>query len=870
MMVDKSLMNGAFASYDFGAEAGSDRQLQRMRTLRFVCNGNRGIMRYTSAYALTRVVLVCALSLLAVSCNRAASPHPERLVPDKYASGDGQADFQGETLRYPFQVVLEGPVEPGLLGGKGGRHPVPNARLRFEVENPQTEARFVDNEGMAYETRTDAGGAALARLRLGQWCGDVWIIASTPDHPEVKPIRLRAVSGVRRIGGDLETTTHGVIEEIGLELRNADGAPAQGVEVFFSVEGGAGSDSSVGETRVISDAQGRAVTSWKMGGDVKRHFCSVQINDNRHDITPRERFDVALIEFEAMAMNKIHLFTILLGGLTIFIFGMTIMSRGLQRMADRHLRTALQLMTRNRFLGVLTGAAVTAMVQSSSATTVMLIGFVNAGMLTLAQGIGVVFGANVGTTFTAQLIAFRLDSLAYPAIVAGFLLATLLREPRQKAIGESILGFGLLFLGMMTMSDILKPLRYSPAFISWFAWFDCTPLGESGMMPFGPVLMCIVIGTLATCMIQSSSATIGIVLALCSQGIINFYTAVPLILGDNIGTTITANLAAVNANRDAKRVALAHSCFNLFGAAIMYVLFYVPFWGEQPLFLGFVDWLTPGEVFSSHPENLVRHAANSHTFFNLINVLVFLPFTTALARFCQWVIPPADSEQETVLQYLDPNLLKSPAIGLAQAVNELIFMIRKGEKSMDESCELLCNGPASLAGSVIKREQIIDRLQKEIIEYLVLLSQGDTTPEQSEIIPALIHVINDAERLGDHAESLVKISETLKAIEHTLTPEAVLSIKEIRACLNTQFDAIYRVLKGIDPHAAQDAINAEKDLARALTKVTEDEVERLNAGRISVQGSVVFLDALGHLERVGDHLVNIAERAAAILAVTRA
>jgi len=606
-----------------------------------------------------------------------------------------------------------------------------------------------------------------------------------------------------------------------------------------------------------------------MGSDVRRHFCAVQINDNRHNVTPQERFDVVLMEFEAMAMNKTQLITILLGGLAVFIFGMTIMSRGLQRMADRHLRTALQFMTRNRFLGVLTGAVVTALVQSSSATTVMLIGFVNAGMLTLAQGIGVVFGANIGTTMTAQLIAFRLDSLAYPAIAVGLALATLLRQPRHKAIGESILGFGLLFLGMMTMSDILKPLRYSPEFISWFSMFDCSPSNGSSMMPFTPVFMCLVIGTITTCVIQSSSATIGIVLALCSQGIINFYTAVPLILGDNIGTTITANLAALNANRDAKRVALAHTCFNLFGALIMYILFYVPAWRGQPVFLGFVDWVTSGEAFSSHPENLLRHAANSHTFFNLLNVMFFLPFTSLLARFCQWIIPPAQAEQETVLEYLEPNLLQSPAIALTQAVNEVIFMIRKGEKSMDESCELLCGGPQSLAESVMKREIIIDRLQKEIIEYLVQLSRGDTTPKQSKIIPAMIHVINDAERLGDHAESLVKINETFKTINNVMTPEAVQAIQDIQGCLNRQFDAIYRVLKGIDPHAAQDAIDASRELERVLHKATEEKVQRLDEGRVSVQGSVVFLDALGHLERVGDHLVNIAERAADILAVVR-
>ncbi len=813
-----------------------------------------------------RLLATCIAVVAIAGCQQAAPTAPERLRLDDYASGNEQAAFQGEALPSPFQVVLEGPVEPGLLGGSGSRRPVPGAAVRFEVEEPATGARFTQSDAPIYETSTDAGGLALARLQLGAWCGDVWITASAPEYPHIAPVRLRALSGVRRIGEDLETVTNGVIDAIGVELRNADGTPASGVEVLFGLEGGR--NSTLDATRVFTDEDGRAVTSWQMGGQVQRYFCSVQINDTRPGVGPEERFNVAAMRFEAMAMNKTHLFTVLLGGLAVFIFGMTIMSRGLQRMADKGLRAALHLMTRNRFTGVLTGALVTGLIQSSSATTVMLIGFVNAGMLTLAQGIGVVFGANIGTTITAQLIAFRLDSLAYPAIAVGLLLATVLKQPRHKAVGEALLGFGLLFLGMMTMSEILRPLRYSPAFIAWFSVFDCTP-GANGIMPFVPVLMCIVVGALTTVLVQSSSATMGIVLALCSQGIINFYTAVPLILGENIGTTITANFAAINANRDARRVALAHTFFNLFGAVYMYILFYVPLWDNQPLFLGLVDWITPGNVFAAHPENLLRHAANSHTFFNVINVLLFLPFSTVLARVCQWIIPPLPSEQESVLEYLEPKLLQSPAIALSQAVNEIIFMIRRGEKSMDESCELLAGGPAKLADSVLKREVIIDRLQKEIIEYLVQLSRRDTTPEQSEIIPAMIHVINDAERLGDHAESLVKIQDTFQAIGHDLTPEAKQAILDIDACLNTQFDAIYRVLKGIDPSAAQDAINAEKELKRVIGKATAEKVKRLDAGIVGVQGSVVFLDALGHLERVGDHLVNIAERASGILSVVR-
>ncbi|MCK5861073.1 MAG: Na/Pi symporter, partial [Candidatus Hydrogenedentes bacterium] len=529
--------------------------------------------------------------------------------------------------------------------------------IRFEVENPLTGAHFLDTNEPVAEKQTDAGGAAFVHLQLGNWSGDVWVVVSVPEYPDIPTVRLRAISGVRRIGTNLEAATGGTIDEIGLELRNPDGTPAEGVEVFFRIEGDATTGTSVGKTRVISDEQGRAVTSWKMGSDVSRLFCAVQINDNRPDIDPNERYHAALMEFEAMAMNRLQLITILLGGLAVFIFGMTLMSRGLQRMADTRLRAALHLMTRNRFAGVLTGAVITGLIQSSSATTVMLIGFVNAGMLTLAQAVGVVFGANVGTTITAQLIAFNLDALSYPTIAIGLLMTMSFKSPRLKAAGESLLGFGLLFLGMTTMSDILRPLRYSPDFISWFSMFDCAPADGVGIMPTSPLLMCILVGTITTCVIQSSSATVGIVLALCSQGIINFYTAVPLFLGANIGTTVTANLAALNANRDAKRVALAHTCFNLFGAAAMYFLFYIPAWNGQPVFLGFVDWLTPGDVFSAHPENLLRHAANSHTLFNILAVVLFLPFTITLARFCHWVIPTSETEQESILEYLEPNLL---------------------------------------------------------------------------------------------------------------------------------------------------------------------------------------------------------------------
>jgi Na/Pi-cotransporter len=813
------------------------------------------------------ITLPAALALLLTACG-GPPPPPDILLLDEYASGDEQAAPQDATLAQPFRVVVEGPVEPGLLGGKGSRRGVRGITVRFSIINPATGATFAESGAPVAEVTTDPGGAASARMQLADWSGDIWVEVSVPGHPTVKPLRMRAMAGVEKIGSDLETTTGGTIEEIGVRLQNPNGTPAQGIEVFFRVEGG-GEGSSVKHGRVLTDADGRAITSWKLGKSVQQYYASAEIRDTREAVSVRDRFDVRAIEFKAMGMNKLHLLTILVGGLAVFIFGMTLMSQGIQRMADRRLKSILQFMTQNRFMGALAGTIITAVIQSSSATTVMMVGFVNAGMMTLTQAVGVVFGANIGTTMTAQLIAFKLDALSYPAIALGLLLMGFAKRPQFKSLGKAILGFGLLFLGMMTMSDVLKPLRNSPEFISWFQMFDCTPV-NGGIMPVAPTLMCIVIGTLATCMIQSSSATVGLVQALCGQGLISFYTAVPLILGDNIGTTITANLSALSANRNAKRVAMAHTLFNLIGTAYMYVLFFVPLWHGQPLFLGFVDWITPGEVFSAHPENLVRHAANAHTAFNMLNMLMFLPFVHVLTRACQTIIPMGDADRDTVLQYLEPKLLQSPSIALAQAVKEVVYMVRKGQNSMNDSCALLCGGPASLEPKILEREELIDRLQQEITEYLVALSRKNLEPAESALIPALIHAVNDAERLGDHAESMVELQRLLAEGAYEVSPEAFDEIREIQACLNKQFEAIFVTLEGSNPRGVNEAIQQGGALTLLIKKCTEQHVHRLEIGKCHVQAGVIYLDALGHLERVGDHLVNIAERAGAILEVTSA
>ena len=636
--------------------------------------------------------------------------------------------------------------------------------------------------------------------------------------------------------------------------------------MHFWVEG-SGEGASVGRDSVVTDSEGRGVTSWRLGNKVQQYFALVEVEDGRRGVPPESRFRMRGIEFKAMAMNKRLMLVELLGGLAIFIFGMRCMSEGLQKMADRRLKAMLQMMTRNRLFSVGTGMLLTAMVQSSSAVTVMSVGFVNAGLMTLKQAIGVVFGANIGTTITAQIIAFRLEALAYPAIAIGLVTMALARRDSIKHLGHAILGFGLLFLGMTTMSGILKPIRHSPQFIAMFQLFDCTPEAGGGIPPV-PALMCIAVGTITTCVVQSSSATVGLVLALASQGLISFHTAVPLVMGDNIGTTITAVLASLGANRNAKRTAVAHTLFNVFGAAYMYALLFVPLWKGQPVFLGLVDALTPGDVFAENPENLLRHVANAHSAFNLFNCLLFLPFVDTMARVCRAIIPVTDADRETVLSYLEPHLLATPSLALQQAVREVAYMVRRAHKSVRESCALFHGGSRDLEIKVAKRENVIDRLQAEITDYLVELSRGRLSPDEAELIPCLIHAVNDAERVGDHTMNLLELAALKRSNHREMHGPAEERMLEFQELLDRQFEGVYRIF-GHSGGGELEAITAREEAITELLKaITDLHVEWLKEGDCEVQLGIIYLDALAQLERIGDHLLNIAERASGVMAVT--
>jgi phosphate:Na+ symporter len=811
----------------------------------------------------SRAALLILMGLTLQGCLNGRSPIPDRLRIDPHAGGDAQAGVYGQVLPKALRVELEGPQVRGMLGGVGSRSAVPDITVRFEMAS-NGAASFEGVEDSYFEVQTNSAGAADAFIRLGNLPGDVMVKAYLPKYPEIKPVLFRCIVGVERIGSDLEGPTGGVVDDFGVRLLNTDGTPAVGVDVFFRTEGDG--KSSLKPYHILTDEQGEAVASWKLGSEVRQYFSRVEILDERLEIAGDERFHLRALDFEAMATDKTRMFMVLLGGLAIFIFGMKMMSDGLQKVADKRLRQVLNFMTQNRFMAIFAGTAITAMVQSSSATTVLTVGFVNAGLMNLSQAIGVIFGANIGTTVTAQIIAFKLNALAYPAAAVGLVLIMASKTPRMRALGETILGFGLLFLGMSTMSAILKPLRHSPGFMAWFQMFDCTP-GSSGIVPASPAMMCIMVGTIATVLVQSSSATVGLVLALASQGVLNFYTAFPLLLGSNIGTTVTAVLSCIGTNRNAQRTALAHALFNVLGSVYMYSLLFLPLWNGKPVFLGFVDAITAGDAFAETPENLLRHVANAHSAFNIVNCLLFLPFVGILARICQAIIPIREEEQRKVLRYLEPKLLQTPSIALQQAVKEVTFMVRQGEKSTEECVEYFKTGKASLEVTILRREEELDRLQHDIAAYLVRISRAELSADESALMPALLHAVNDAERLGDHAEEMVELYHLLAEHDLKLPGHELDEISELSEKLGEQFTAVFRILEGGDVQGLEHVRANDKSLSQLIRRITDGNVKRIEQGACDVQAGVIFLDAVTHLERVGGHLLNIAERAVIMVQV---
>lgn len=543
-----------------------------------------------------------------------------------------------------------------------------------------------------------------------------------------------------------------------------------------------------------------------------------------------------------------------IGGLAFFVYGMNLMSDGLQQVAGEKLKSVLSLMTKNRFLAIFTGALVTAVIQSSSATTVMTVGFVNAGLLSLVQAIGVIFGANIGTTITGQIVSLKLDNLAMPSIiiaVAGLLIA---KRPTLRGTLKTLLGFGLLFYGMSLMSSELKGLASNENFLKAFSSFDCTPKpGEA--MPFLHVLGAVGVGTACTMLVQSSSATIGITIALAESGVISIWTAVPIVFGDNIGTTVTAMLASIGTNANARRAALAHALFNLIGTTIIISSFLITleaFGYRAPAFLVAVDEFVSGcGLKGEHPG---RFVAMAHTLFNVSNVIVLTAFIPAIAWLTEKAIP-GPKFQRTV--ELEPRLLETPSLAIETSVRALTHLVRKSWRIVSVSMGNCIKKTDVTEDEIFRAEQEVDASRGRVRNYLAELSKRRVSESQSRVLPEIIHCINDAERIADLGTIIFSKSDAVRTA-NGLTKDACDKIAQFKPALKELFAATMASLAGKKESAA-----IVKTIANEI-KASVDDAMKCGSASIQVIGETAAVDYISVVYAVRDvtrHLVNIAERA---------
>jgi phosphate:Na+ symporter len=547
-----------------------------------------------------------------------------------------------------------------------------------------------------------------------------------------------------------------------------------------------------------------------------------------------------------------------LGGLGFFLFGMKLMSEGLQKVAGDRLRTFLEAVSNRRVIGCLTGALVTAVVQSSSVTTVTLVGFVNAGLMNLTQAAGVTIGANGGTTITAQLIAFKISDLALPAICIGVGFKFFAKRRKWRYIGEVILGFGMLFYGMELMKNGFKPLRTHPEFIAFFTKFDASGIGG--------ILLCVLTGTVLTVLVQSSSATVGITMALASQGLLNLPGSVALILGDNIGTTITAQLAAIGSHINARRVAMAHTIFNVLGVLYIVLLFHP--------FVELVSWATsslmgtgPAEaLINGEKANIARYIANAHTLFNVINCLVFLIFLNLLVKVAVKLTP--GREPDVSLQdlgrpiHLDYKFVDNASVALAQAREETVRMGRLAQVMYRDVTDVLFTRKLERLARWKQSEEALDNLQRAITDFLVRVSQGAITDAESREINSLLRMVNNFERVGDATENLAELTEEMIENKLKLAERGMEDYNTIRDKVGRFLEMVVTAAGERNPEVMDTARAMEDEINFMRDQMRDDYLNRLRSGVCTVDPGLVFVDMLANFEKVGDYCYNIAQAVA--------
>ncbi|MCD7929186.1 MAG: Na/Pi cotransporter family protein [Clostridiales bacterium] len=536
----------------------------------------------------------------------------------------------------------------------------------------------------------------------------------------------------------------------------------------------------------------------------------------------------------------------LLGGLAIFIYGMNLMSECLQKAAGERMKQILGLLTRNRIMGVLAGALVTAVLQSSSATTVMAIGFVSAGLMSLPQAISIIFGANIGTTITAQIIAFKISDYIYVFVFAGFIVNFVSKNERVKNIAGTVFAFGLLFLGIETMGSVMKPLASSPVFTNMIAQVADIPV------------LGVAVGTLMTLVVQSSSATIAVLQNFASQAgvdgvtsILGLAGAIPILLGDNIGTTITALLASVGQSKDAKRTAIAHSIFNISGALVF-------IWFVKP-YAAFIQYISPK---GAEVDVISRQIANAHTIFNITMTLIWIPLLGIMVKIVTTLIPTGKDEGRnlSVPRFLDKNVLNQPAAALQLVAKEVLHCSGMVKTMLLQLMDAVKNRDALGLQEVDHYGEAVESLHDEINEYLAdLFSSGALTEQQAAQTAQLLYVLSDVDRMGSLAVELSATMQKRKDKRYDYSQQAIDDLERSLGYIETMYaDAIKALANGSLENLEQTIQNREIVLDLDI-EMRKQHMKRVSAGTCEKRLSAPFMDILHCIDRMGNSCVNLAE-----------
>ena len=538
----------------------------------------------------------------------------------------------------------------------------------------------------------------------------------------------------------------------------------------------------------------------------------------------------------------------LLGGLAVFIYGMNLMSESLQKAAGEKMKSILALLTKNRIMGVIAGALVTAVLQSSSATTVMAIGFVSAGLMSLPQAISIIFGANIGTTMTAQIIAFKITDYIYAFIFIGFILTFVCKSERIKSIGQTIFAFGLLFLGIETMGDVMKPLASSPVFTDL--------IGKVSGIP----VLGLLLGTAMTLVVQSSSATIAVLQNFAAQpgadgvtSILGLVGAIPILLGDNIGTTITALLASLGQSRDAKRTAIAHTIFNLSGSLVF-------IWFVKP-YAALIQAISPK---GPEVEVISRQIANAHTLFNLTMTVVWVCLLGLMVKIVMWLIPDAKDAKVNPLQpaFLDKKVIGQPTVALKLVAKEVLHCSGMVKNMLKDLAGLSKSEDPALVGKIKEQGQTLHSLMEAINDYLAeLFSAGVLTELQATQTAKLMHVCGDVERMGELAADLTDVIAGKIELKYSFSEEAMEDLRNSLNQISKMYGDAMRALEQGEPEEPEKLIRRREKVMDLDINMRKAHMDRVNKGKCKAKLSAPFTRLLHCVDRMGNSCVNLADMA---------